>query len=217
MLWRFLMLLWSKGHENSAWMSMIEFSTMKTSKASLAIQRVKEIKNSSNHNMLQQAHTRMFGRQVNHVISWNYYYKKNILKLSIYIRKLSQIKISDVGNLCMPTYLQMKDIGVECNKCYDVSTMLSSEKLLKIWKKPIYWWSQCFPLKFSILPCCKDIKKALLRRSIKGYIEHIASEWSFSRVNIRIVYLRTLRMRTLEWYFDDKQNQDNIDFEMITS
>ena len=37
-------------------------------KASLAIQKVKEIKNSSKHNMLQQAHTRMFGIQVYRVI-----------------------------------------------------------------------------------------------------------------------------------------------------
>ena len=43
-----------------------------------AIQRIKEIKNSSKHNMAQQAHTRMFGIQVCHAISSKYSNKKNI-------------------------------------------------------------------------------------------------------------------------------------------
>jgi len=67
MLERFYM---SKLHETSAWMFRIEYSTtlMRTTKASLAIQRVKEIKKSSKHNMLQQAHTKLFRIQVCHAI-----------------------------------------------------------------------------------------------------------------------------------------------------
>ena len=55
-------------------MSRIESSTkfMHTLKSILAIQRVNEIKNSSKHNKLQQAHTRMFGIQVCHVFSSKY-------------------------------------------------------------------------------------------------------------------------------------------------
>ena len=38
-------------------------------------------------------------------------------------------------------------------------------------------WSQCFPLKISTLLSCKDIKKVLYRRFIKGYKEHTTSKW----------------------------------------
>ena len=85
----------------------------------------------------------------------------------------------------------------------DVWTMLSSEKLQKIWKKSICLWIQCFPLKISNLTCSKDIKKALLKRSIKGYIEMTTLEWSCFKINIRMVYLRTIRIRTLGWYSND--------------
>ena len=104
-------------------MLKIELSTTftKTSKASLASQRVKEKKNnSSDHNMLQQAHTKMFRIQVCHVISSKYSYKNNIQWLSIYIKELSQSTTSNAGKLYKPTYLQMKDIQrAEHNKCSD--------------------------------------------------------------------------------------------------
>ena len=83
-------------------MLKIELSTTftKTSKASLASQRVKEKKNnSSDHNMLQQAHTKMFRIQVCHVISSKYSYKNNIQWLSIYIKELSQSTTSNAGKL----------------------------------------------------------------------------------------------------------------------
>jgi len=66
------------------------------------------------------------------------------------------------------------------------------------------------PFKNLILLFCKDIKKDLLGKSIKGYIEQTTLEWSCFKVNIRVMYLRTLRMRTSEWYSGDrpKSRQD---------
>jgi len=106
---------------------------MKTLKASLAIQRVKEIKNSSKHNMLQQAHTIMFGIQVCHAILSKYSYKKDIQWFSIYIKELSQRKTSYAGKLCKPTDLQMIHIQkVEDNKCsHEFKT--SSEWMSQLW------------------------------------------------------------------------------------
>ena len=88
--------------------------------------------------------------------------------------------------------------------------MLSSEELTKNLKEAHLLMKSVLPFKNLILLFCKDIKKTLLGRSIKYYIEQTTLEWSCFKVNIRVMYLRTLRMRTSEWYSGDrpKSRQD---------
>ena len=93
------------------------------------------------------------------------------------------------------TYQKKTFWWVENKLRMNVLTILSSEKLQNIWKKFICWWSECFPLKMLILSCCKNIKKVLHKKFIKGYNEHTTLERSCIKVYIRMIKILTLKTK----------------------